>query len=96
MSDTSIDIDRITVTLYGVPLADAENAATTFASLLRQRLAGWCPDVAAPADLGSINLGSVAIDARLDAPALTRFLADRLIAQLDGIFARRNPSEEDV
>jgi len=89
MSDTSVDIDRIAVTLYGVSPTEAQGAATTLASMLRQRLAGWRPDVAgaAPVELGNVDLGSVEIGARLDAPMLTTLLADRLIAQLDRAMA---------
>ncbi len=98
MNDTRIDIDRISVTLYGVSPAEAQNAANALALLLRQRLAGWHPDVAgaAPVDLGSIDLGSVAIGARLDAPALTTLLADRLIAQFDRALAGPSAPPEGV
>jgi hypothetical protein len=89
MSETLVLIDRIALTLFGLSPAEAQGAADAFAPLLRERLAGWRPDVAgaAPVDLGNLDLGSVDIAVRLDAPALATLLADRLIAQLDGALA---------
>ena len=98
MSEARIDIDRIAVTLYGVSPTEAQGTATALAALLRQRLAGWRPDIAgaAPVDLGTIDLGSVDIGARLDGPALTALLADRLIAQLDRALAAPSASPGSV
>jgi hypothetical protein len=98
MSNTRVDIDRIALTLYGVSPAEAQSAATAIEALLRQRLAGWRPDVAgaAPFDLGSLDLGSVDVAARLDAPALATLIADRLIAQFDRALTRPGASSEGV
>ena len=98
MSSTRIDIDRIALTLYGVSPADAQGAATAIEALLRQRLAGWRPDVAgvSPFNLGSLDLGSVDIAARLDTPALATLIADRLIAQLDRALTRSSAAPEGV
>jgi hypothetical protein len=98
MSNTRVDIDRIALTLYGVSPAEAQSAATAIEALLRQRLAGWRPDVAgaSPFDLGSLDLGSVEIAARLDAPALATLISDRLIAQLDRALTHPSASPEDV
>jgi hypothetical protein len=97
MNDTRVDIDRVALTLYGVSPAEAQAAANSLASMLRQRLAGWRPDVAGavPIDLGNVDLGSFDIGARFDAPMLATLLADRLIAQLDrALRAQSAPSED--
>ncbi|GLR87952.1 hypothetical protein [Bradyrhizobium iriomotense] len=95
---STIDIDRIELTLFGVSPAAAQSAATELEALLRQRLAGWRPDIAgtAPVALGNLDLGRVDAAARLDAPALATLIADRLIAQLDRAFARPTAATEDV
>jgi hypothetical protein len=98
MSSTTIDIDRIELTLYGVSPAEAQLAATEIDALLRQRLAGWRPDIAgsAPINLGNLDLGRADIGARLDAPALATLIADRLIGQLDRALTRSSPASEGV
>jgi hypothetical protein len=98
MSNTRVDIDRIALTLYGVSPAEAQSAATAIEALLRQRLAGWRPEIAgaSPLDLGSLDLGSVEIAVRLDAPALATLISDRLIAQLDRAFTHPSAPPEDV
>jgi hypothetical protein len=95
---TTVDIDRIELTLFGISPAEAQSAATAIEALLRQRLAGWRPDIAgaAPVKLDGLDLGRVDVAARLDAPALATLIADRLIAQLDQAIARPRASTEDV
>jgi hypothetical protein len=98
MSSTTVDIDRIELTLYGVSPAEAQSAAAEIDALLRLRLAGWRPDMAgsAPVDLGSLDLGSINLAARLDAPALATLIADRLIGKLDRALTRSSPASEGV
>ena len=97
MSAATVDIDRIELALFGVSPAEAESAAATIEQLLRQRLAGWRPDIAgvSPTALGNLDLGRVDIT-RLDAPALATLIADRLIAQLEGAFAMPRATGESA
>jgi hypothetical protein len=96
MTATTVDIDRIELALFGVSPAEAQSAATAIDALLRQRLAGWRPDIAgaSPVALGNIDLGRVEVAARLDGPALATLIADRLIAQLDGALTRPGAARE--
>jgi hypothetical protein len=96
MSAITVDIDRIELTLLGVSPAEAQSAATAIDALLRQRLAGWRPDIAgvSPVALGNLDLGRVDVAARLDAPVLATLIADRLIAQLDGALTRPGAAGE--
>jgi hypothetical protein len=98
MSGTLVYIDHIALTLFGVSSVEAQGAADAFAALLRERLAGWRPDVAgaAPVELGHLDLGSVDIGDRLDAPTLATLLADRLVAQLDGALAAPAAKQESA
>ena len=96
MSATTVDIDRIELAFFGVSAAEAQSAATAIDALLRQRLAGWRPDIAgaSPVALGKVDLGRVDVAARLDGPALGTLIADRLIAQLDGAVTRPSAAGE--
>jgi hypothetical protein len=98
MSTATIDIDRLELALFGVSPAEAQSAAAGIEALLRQRLAGWRPDIAgaAPVNLGDLDLGRFDVATRLDAPALATLIADRLTAQLDRALARPGASTEGV
>lgn len=95
MSTARFAIDRIVVTLAGITPAEAERTARSLESALSERLGGWRPDVAgaSPMNLGNIDLGSIALAARLDAPTLATIIGDHLIAWIDAAITR---SGEDV
>jgi hypothetical protein len=98
MSSTTVDIDRIELTLHGVSPAEAQSAASEMGALLRQRLAGWRPDIAgaSPVDLGNVDLGRVDVAALLDTRALATLIADRLIGQLDRALTRPSATSKGV
>lgn len=95
MSAARFDIGRIAVTLLGISASDAQSTAQGLEAALADRLGGWRPDIAgiAPMNLGNVDLGSVQLGARLDAPALASLIAARLIDHMDSAIAR---TREDV
>jgi hypothetical protein len=85
MSATRFAIDRIEVTLVGVPPADAESTVRSLEAALTDRLGGWRPDLAGvmPMDLGDIDLGTVDLSARLDAATLATLLFERFADRVE-------------
>src|SRR5262249_62320518 len=85
MSAARFAIDRVEVTLLGVPLADAESTASALEAALMDRFGAWRPDLAGamPMDIRGIDLGSVDLSAQLDAVTLATLLAERLGDRLE-------------
>jgi len=85
MSATRFAIDRVEVTLVGVPPADAKSTVRSLEAALADRLGGWRPELAgaAPMDLGDVDLGSVELSARLDAATLAALVFERLGDRLE-------------
>jgi len=90
MSATRFALDRVEVTLLGVPPADAESTARSLEAALADRLGGWRPDLAGtmPMDLGDIDLGTVDLSARLDAATLATLLFERLADRIENAVAQ--------
>jgi hypothetical protein len=84
MSTNRFAIERIEVTLVGMPQADAERTARSLEAALTERLGGWRPDLSvAPMDLGDIDLGTVDLVARLDADILATLLFERFTDRIE-------------
>ena len=84
MSATRFAIDRIEVTLLGVPPADAERTARSLEAALTERLGGWRPDLSVgPMNLGDIDLGTVDLSARLDADVLATLLFECFVDRVE-------------
>jgi hypothetical protein len=90
MSAIRFAVDRIEVTLVGVPPADAESTVRSLEAALTDRLGGWQPDIAGavPMDLGDINLGTVDLSARLNAATLATLLFERFADQVEDAVAQ--------
>ncbi len=90
MSATRFAIDRVEVTLVGVPPADAESTVRSLKAALMDRLDGWRPDLAGatPMDLGDVDLGVVDLSARLDAATLATLVFERLGDRLEQAVAQ--------
>ena len=85
MSATRFAIDRVEVTLVGVPPADAESTVRSLEAALMDRLGGWRPELAGamPMHLGDVDLGIVDLSARLDAGTLATLVFERLGDRLE-------------
>jgi hypothetical protein len=94
MSATRFAVDRVEVTLAGVPPADAESTARSLEAALVERLGGWRPDVAGatPMDLGDIDLGTVDLSTRLDAATLATLLFERFADRVQDAVAQTGSS----
>lgn len=86
MSAPRLSIDRIAITLNGVPEAIGEIAAGGLEQALRRRLGGLRPDALArlQTDSGRIELGRMEIDGPTDGAALAELIAERLVGMLEG------------
>ena len=94
MSTTRFAIDRVEVTLVGVPRADAESMAGSLEAALMDRFRAWRPDLAGamPMDISGLDLGSVELPAQLDAATLATLIAERLGGRLEEASAQPGSS----
>ena len=96
MSAVRLAIDRITVTLLGASVSEAEDAGRSLEAALLERLGGWRPRNGAEAgsDQANMDLGEVRLARRLDGRALAALIADRLVTRLDE--AAQAPQEQPL
>jgi hypothetical protein len=78
----SIDIDRLSISLYGVSAGVAEAAVAGLDDELRRRLGNLVPRALVNGDLGVLRLETIAGAASSDPAALRNLIADRLVTAL--------------
>lgn len=84
MSDLSIRVDRLQLSLHGVSAELAERAMDGLDAELRRRLGRLSPADLPLADRAELALGTIRVTGRIDAASLRGLIAERLVASLQG------------